>query len=71
MLKSFNKKNLRSISEAIHNEKLILKDSNEVYKWKHAEMIYSDLPYIQDQIFDKNYELEVKKYSTAEFKLKN
>lgn len=71
IINSFNKKNLRSISEAIHNERLIIKKSNEIYKWKHDEMIYSDLPYIQEQIFDKSYILEVNKYSTTEFSLIN
>ncbi len=71
IIKSSNKKNLRSLSEAIHNQKLIIKDSGQVYNWKHAEMIYSDLPYIQDQIFNKTYESEVKKFSNIEFVLAN
>jgi hypothetical protein len=70
LISSFSKKNLRSISEAIHTGNVIYKKTGEVYEWKHSEMIYSDLNYIQEQLFGKDYAGELKKIEPIEFEYK-
>jgi hypothetical protein len=70
LISSLPKKNLRNISEAIHNGKIVYKKTGEVYVWKHSEMIYSDLNYIQEQLFGKEYESEIKKIEPVVFEFK-
>ncbi len=67
LISSFTKKNLRNISEAIHNGRVVYKKTGEIYEWKHSEMIYSDLNYIQEQLFGKDYSNELKKIEPIEF----
>ena len=67
LINSFKKRNLRSVSEAIHNGKVFYKNDKKPYDWRHSEMIYSDLNYMQEQLFDETYQQIVKKNSNIEF----
>lgn len=67
LIKSFGRKNLRNLSDIIHSGKVLYKMTGEKYVWRHSEMIYSDLDYMVERIFDNSYLKEVEENSNIEF----
>lgn len=55
ILKNFKGRNLRDLSILIHTEKLAFSETNEIYKWKHGEMLFTNDEYLKETIFDKKY----------------
>lgn len=67
LLKFFGKRNVRKLSDDVHSGNIIYAESKEIYQWKHSEMIYSDLDYMQNQIFNDSYSKIVREHSDIKF----
>lgn len=69
ILKTFKKYTVRDLSHLIHTEKLRFSNSNDVYTWKHGEMLFTTDPYLNEAIFNKKYFDDVKTTELTEFVL--
>ena len=60
ILSTFKNYTVRDLSKLIYTDRLGFTDTNEVYKWKHGEMLFTNDEYLKETIFDKNYFEKVK-----------
>ncbi|HMV43054.1 MAG TPA: hypothetical protein PK079_18950 [Leptospiraceae bacterium] len=67
ILASFKNHTVRDLSLLIHSEKLAFVESNEVYKWKHGEMLFTQDEYLKEVVFDRNYFEKVKHAAETRF----
>ena len=69
ILSAFKNHTVRDLSMLIHTEKLRFLETNEVYTWKHGEMLFTNDEYLKETIFDKKYFEKVKEASATRFLL--
>lgn len=67
ILANFKNHTVRDLSLLIHTEKLVFADTNDVYIWKHGEMLFTSDEYLKNKIFDKKYFEKVKNASETRF----
>ncbi len=67
ILSSFKTRTVRNLSMLIHTERIGFSETNEVYKWKHGEMLFTNDEYLKETIFDKKYFEKVKEASATHF----
>ncbi len=67
ILMNFKTKTVRDLSMLIHTERLAFFETNEVYKWKHGEMLFTSDEYLRETIFDRKYYEKVKEAQATRF----
>ena len=71
VLNSFKGQNLRKISKAIHENRVIKSSTGEVYLWPHGEMFTASGDSINEQVFDQNYFHKMEKYLNEKYSFMN
>ena len=67
ILEKFNKYTVRDLSKFVQTEKIAFSDTNEIYKWKHGEMLFTKDEYLKETIFSKKYFEKVKQAQATNF----